>query len=158
MKQVFRFLIEECSYLIDDKAYERSMGVDAKEALKIKIDSVRKSLGIEDMADVELLVDVLYKHQEKHEKKLEEERKKMEEAEQEDPDNANIESNPNNINDQKKTSNEATLNGNGDGQASHEEEEIDENKLRLDTELVTSALKEFYKAREHRDLQKDLMN
>ena len=38
------------------------------------------------------------------------------------------------------------------------EEEIDENKLRLDTELVTSALKEFYKAREHRDLQKDLMN
>ena len=36
------------------------MGVDAKEQLKIKIDSVRKSLGIEDMNDVELLVDVLY--------------------------------------------------------------------------------------------------
>ena len=68
--------------MIDDKAYERSIGVDAKEALKIKIDSVRKSLGIEDMADVELLVDVLYKHQEKHEKKLEEERKKMEEEDE----------------------------------------------------------------------------
>ena len=36
------------------------MGVDAKEQLKIKIDSVRKSLGIEDMTDVQLLVDTLY--------------------------------------------------------------------------------------------------
>lgn len=158
MKQVFRFLIEECPYLIDDKASERSMGVDGKEALKIKIDSVRKSLGIEDMADVELLVDVLYKYQEKHEEKLEEERKKMEEAEQEDPDNANPEVNPNNINDPRKTSNDATLNGNGDGQGSHEEEEVDENKLRLDSELVTSALKEFHLARENRNLMKDLMN
>lgn len=49
MKQVFRFLIMEAPYLIDDKAVERCMGVDAKEQLKIKIDSVRKSLGIEDM-------------------------------------------------------------------------------------------------------------
>ena len=60
MKQVFRFLIEQAPYLIDDKARERSMGVDAKEQLKIKIDSVRKSLGIEDMTDVQLLVDTLY--------------------------------------------------------------------------------------------------
>lgn len=52
MKQVFRFLIENAPYLIDDKARERSVGVDAKEQLKIKIDSVRKSLGIEDMTDV----------------------------------------------------------------------------------------------------------
>lgn len=62
MKQVFRFLITEAPYLIDDKAVERCIGVDAKEQLKIKIDSVRKSLGIEDMQDVELLVDVLYKY------------------------------------------------------------------------------------------------
>lgn len=84
MKQVFRFLIESAPYLIDDKAIERCMGVDAKEQLKIKIDSVRKSLGIEDMADVELLVDVLYKFQESHEKRLEEERKRMEEEENEE--------------------------------------------------------------------------
>ena len=67
--------------MIDDKAYERSQGVDAKEQLKIKIDSVRKSLGIEDMADVELLVDVMYKYQGEHEARLEEEKKEMEREE-----------------------------------------------------------------------------
>ena len=159
MKQVFRFLIEEAPYLIDDKASERCQTVDAKESLKIRIDSVRKSLGIEDMADVELLVDVLYRHQEKHEKLLEEEKKRMEEAELEEIDNGGgPEANPNSMNDPRKTSNEATINGNGENQASHEEEEIDENKLRLDAELLTGALKEFHQAREDRDLRKDLMN
>ena len=81
MKQVFRFLINEAPYLIDDKAYERSMDAEPKEALKIKIDSVRKSLGIEDMADVELLVDVMYKFQDEHEARLEEEKKEMEREE-----------------------------------------------------------------------------
>lgn len=60
MKQVFHFLIVEAPYLIDDKAEERCQGMDAKETLKIKIDSVRKSLGIEVMDDVSLLVKVLY--------------------------------------------------------------------------------------------------
>ena len=62
MKQVFHFLINEAPYLIDDKSAERASMVGGKESLKIKIDSVRKSLGIEEMADVELLVDVLYKY------------------------------------------------------------------------------------------------
>jgi len=57
MKQVFRFLINEAPYLIDDKAVERCQDATPKEQLKIKIDSVRKSLGIEDMSDVEMLVD-----------------------------------------------------------------------------------------------------
>ena len=61
MKQVFRFLIDNAPFLIDDKAMERCSEASPKEQLKIKIDSVRKSLGIEDMADVELLVDELYK-------------------------------------------------------------------------------------------------
>jgi len=84
MKQVFRFLIDQAPFLIDDKAVERCVGVDAKEQLKIRIDSVRKSIGIEDMADVELLVDVLYKFQADHEKTLEDERKRMEEEENEE--------------------------------------------------------------------------
>jgi len=54
-------LINEAPFLIDDKAMERCSEASPKEQLKIKIDSVRKSLGIEDMADVELLVDELYK-------------------------------------------------------------------------------------------------
>lgn len=61
MKQVFRFLINEAPFLIDDKAMERCLDASPKEQLKIKIDSVRKSIGIEDMSDVELLVDTLYK-------------------------------------------------------------------------------------------------
>lgn len=60
MKQVFRFLISEAPYLIDDKSLDRCVGASPKEQLKLKIDSIRKSIGIEDMADVELLVDVLY--------------------------------------------------------------------------------------------------
>ena len=59
---MFHFLIKEAPYLIDDKSYERSQEVGGKESLKIKIDAVRKSLGIEEMADVELLVEVLYKY------------------------------------------------------------------------------------------------
>ena len=57
MKQVFRFLISEAPYLIDAKSTERSESAAPKESLKIRIDAVRKALGIEDMADVELLVD-----------------------------------------------------------------------------------------------------
>ena len=64
MKQVFRFLINEAPFLIDDKALERCRDATPKEQLKFKIDSVRKSLGIEAMDDVELLVEVLYKYQE----------------------------------------------------------------------------------------------
>ena len=159
MKQVFRFLINEAPYLIDDKALERCAEATPKEQLKIKIDSVRKSLGIEDMADVELLVDVLYKHQAQHEEKLEEERKRMEEEEQEEMENGALSPDqmPNSTNDPKKTSNEATINGQGE-QASREEEEVDENKLRLDAELLTPALKAFYYAREDRELKQGLMN
>lgn len=111
------------------------------------------------MTDVELLVDVLYKFQEKHEKALEEERKRMEEEEQEEQqEGVNPEPAPNSLADPKKTSNEATLNGAAEGQASREEEEVDENQLRLDAELLTPALKEFHQQRDDRDLRKDMMN
>ena len=95
MKQVFRFLIDQAPYLIDDKAIERCIGVDAKEQMKIKIDSVRKSLGIEDMADVELLVDVLYKYQEDHDKAIAEELKHMEEEEAEEQQEGGVSPEPN---------------------------------------------------------------
>mmetsp|Transcript_25132 Transcript_25132/g.31516 ORF Transcript_25132/g.31516 Transcript_25132/m.31516 type:complete len:151 (-) Transcript_25132:593-1045(-) len=113
MKQVFRLLINEAPFLIDDKAVERCSEATPKEQLKVKIDSVRKSLGIEDMADVELLVDVLYKYQEQHEKQLEEQKKRMEEEEQEEMESGGLQPDgmPNSTNDAKKTSNEATLNG-----------------------------------------------
>ena len=86
----------------------------------------------------------------------------MEEEEKEDEENGNgLNADggvPASTNDPKKTSNEATLNGNGENQASREEEEVDENALKLDAELLTQALKEFHQARDDRDLRKDLMN
>ena len=157
MKQVFRFLITEAPWLIDDKAIERCEGMDAKEQLKIKIDSVRKSLGIEDMQDVELLVDVLYKFQEKYDKELEAKEKEMREEEELENENGGNPDNINSLTEVKKTSNEATLNGAAEGNASREEEEVDENKLRLDAELLTSALLEFHESRYNRDLRKDMM-
>jgi len=82
----------------------------------------------------------------------------MEEEEREEdmPDGGVPENNNNGLADPKKTSNEATLNGAAEGQASREEEEIDENQLRLDVELLTPALKEFHSAREDRDLHKEM--
>lgn len=81
------------------------------------------------------------------------------EAEENEENENNPDGNPNSVaHDPRKTSNEATINANGEAQASHEEEEVDENKLRLDAELLTPALKEFHKEREERDLKKEYMN
>ena len=46
--------------MIDDKAYSESANKSAKEAFSIQIDSIRKSLGIDNMEDVELLVMTFY--------------------------------------------------------------------------------------------------
>lgn len=56
-------LIDEASYLIDDRSMERCQGKSMKEQFMIKIDSIRKSLGIDNMNDVNLLVDSLYGHE-----------------------------------------------------------------------------------------------
>ncbi len=60
IKNVFNILTEECPFLIDDKAYQESMSKPQKEAFTIQIDSIRKSLGIDNMDDVELLVLTFY--------------------------------------------------------------------------------------------------
>ena len=60
IKNVFKILINECPFLIDDKAYAESANKSAKEAFSIQIDSIRKSLGIDSMDDVELLVMTFY--------------------------------------------------------------------------------------------------
>jgi hypothetical protein len=57
---LFKLLIEEAEYLIDDRAFERCEGASVKEQFSIKIDSIRKSLGIENMEDVHLLVEIFY--------------------------------------------------------------------------------------------------
>ena len=60
VKHVFDILIEESPYLIDDKAFKSCEGKTRKEQFLIMIDSIRKSLSIETMDDVKLLVDTFY--------------------------------------------------------------------------------------------------
>ena len=65
IKNVFKILINECPFLIDDKAFAESANKSAKEAFSIQIDSIRKSLGIDNMDDVELLVLTFYEFAER---------------------------------------------------------------------------------------------
>ena len=65
VKNVFDILINEASYLIDDKALQMCENKNPKDEFLIKIDSIRKSLGIESMDDVELLVETFYEFGEK---------------------------------------------------------------------------------------------
>ena len=60
IKNVFKMLIDEAEYLIDDRTLEKCRSLPAKQQFSLKIDSIRKSLGIENMEDVQLLVDTLY--------------------------------------------------------------------------------------------------
>lgn len=65
VKNVFDILISEASYLVDDKAYQLCADKPPKEQFLIMIDSIRKSLGIDSMEDVELLVETFYEFGEK---------------------------------------------------------------------------------------------
>lgn len=65
IKNVFKLLINECPFLIDDKAYAESQNKPTKEQFTIQIDSIRKSLGIDNMDDVELLVLTFYEFAER---------------------------------------------------------------------------------------------
>jgi hypothetical protein len=66
IKNVFNLLIQECPFLIDDKAMIESQGRPLKEEFTIQIDSIRKSLGIDNMDDVELLVTTFYEFSDKN--------------------------------------------------------------------------------------------
>ena len=52
--------------MIDDRSYERCQGKSLKEQFAIKIDSIRKSLGIDNMSDVNLLVETMFGHEARH--------------------------------------------------------------------------------------------
>ena len=59
-------MIDDAEYLIDDRSFERCQDATQKEKFSIKIDSIRKSLGIEEMRDVELLVKIFYDFEDKY--------------------------------------------------------------------------------------------
>lgn len=56
--------------MVDDKAEEESQGKSVKEQFTIKIDSIRKSLGIDNMDDVELLVLTFYEFADRQQQDL----------------------------------------------------------------------------------------
>ena len=60
IKNVFKLLISEMPFLIDKKILAQCEGKTQKEIFTLKIDAVRKSLEIEDMEGVELLVQTFY--------------------------------------------------------------------------------------------------
>ena len=68
VKNVFELLMEEAPYLIDEKAIISSEGKSKKDRLLIMIDSIRKSLNIESMDHVNLLVNTFYNYGEKKRK------------------------------------------------------------------------------------------
>ena len=84
VKNVFDILISEASYLVDDKAYQVCADKPQKEQFLIMIDSIRKSLGIDSMEDVELLVETFYSYGEKKRERLKEEEAKRLEAKEND--------------------------------------------------------------------------
>ena len=59
-------LIEETPFLIDDKSLQECEGKPLKEEFSIKIDAIRKSLGIDHMDDVELLVLTFYEYSDRN--------------------------------------------------------------------------------------------
>ena len=67
---MFNYLIAECPFLIDDKAMNESMGKVLREQFTIQIDSIRKSLGIDNMDDVELLVLTFYEFSDRRKQEM----------------------------------------------------------------------------------------
>lgn len=111
VKNVFEILIEEAPYLIDDKAFQMCEGKSKKEQFLIMIDSIRKSLGIDAMEDVQLLVDTFYEFGPKKKARLAaEEEARLEKKQEEQASGAGVKPD-----DKKK--NEKGKDGNGKGAA-----------------------------------------
>jgi len=128
-------LIEEAGYLIDDRSYERCQGKSLKEQFAIKIDSIRKSLGIDNMRDVTLLVDSMFGHEARHKQQQKEIRARDEREFQEAQAALGNSAAPQ----QPEASKD---------QSSDEESEHDPTELRMDPEHLVAALAYFHKTRE----------
>jgi len=158
IKNVFRILIEEAPYLIDDKTFEKCEGKPLKEQFSYQIDGVRKALGIDQMEDVELLVDCFYDYESV--KRKEEEEKDKEELEE--IAEAGEEMLPEEPADAQKIKSGAPgriaakttgVEGAEDEAMSHESEEVDPNALDLWPEHVVDALNAFEGIREQKAIE-----
>ena len=150
IKNVFKLLIDEAEYLIDDRAFEKCLNASLKEQFSIKIDSIRKSLGIESMDDVDLLVKILYEfevnYQKEQDEKIAREMAELEAAAQEQG-VSNIPPMP----DMRRQSQEEI-------DEAKAEAERNPAKLNLNPDLLVMALEKFHVDREEDAVTKQLMN
>lgn len=130
IKAVFKLLITECPFLIDDKALAESEGKPVKEQFTIQIDSIRKSLGIDNMDDVELLVLTFFEFSENSQRT-----EGNSEAEQHSDDP------------KKKASAAAPV----------EERKEEDDVLVIDNDDIINVLKEFHRKREERANNAELL-
>jgi dynein regulatory complex protein 1 len=137
IKNVFKLLITECPFLIDDKAFQESAGKSVKEQFTIQIDSIRKSLGIDNMDDVELLVLTFYEFQDA----LKAESEPEEHHSDEHLSNGGLR------NKQPKASSHAV----------NAEEAKDEDALSIDNDDIVGVLKDFHRKREERANNAELL-
>jgi hypothetical protein len=79
IKNAFNILMQETPFLVDDKARVECQNKSVKDQFSISIDSIRKSLGIDNMDDVELLVMTFYEYSERRKKELQMQNEEMEE-------------------------------------------------------------------------------
>lgn len=141
-------MINEAEYLIDDHSFERCEGVSLKEQFSIKIDSIRKSLGIDNMDDVELLVETMYLYEMKH-RDLIAEQKKLEEVDFKEEVAKTGQGVPTEEEIKKMMEND-------DDSDSEAREPEDPLALTLDPDLLTLALNSFHKTREDREVLNDM--
>jgi dynein regulatory complex protein 1 len=158
VKNVFDILISEAEFLIDDKSFQMCEGKSKQEQFLILIDSCRKSLSIESMDDVEMLVETFYEFGDKKKLRIAEEEEKRLSEKEENQSNGN----------------QAPVHGGKDGkkgdkngkdvkkdvQEPHQEEEEDEeekdpNKPDLDLDDVIECLEEFHQKRELKLVNQD---
>lgn len=144
IKNVFKMLIDEAEYLIDERAFERCETAAPKEQFSIKIDSIRKSLGIESMEDVQLLVDICYGFESKFQKELDEKiQREMQELEAQALE-LGLPLAP--VENQRKQSQEEI-------DAERAEAERDPTRLTLNPDHLVMALEQFYKDKEDNAIQ-----
>ena len=148
IKNVFKLLIDEAPYLIDDKAFDKCEGKSLKEQFAIQIDSIRKALGIDQMEIVELLVDSFYQYEERAEKeRLDKEREELEKiSDLAEEDMAEMLAQSKMLG-KTNTNNDVTGSHRGEGE---EEEAVDPTFLNLEPENVVHALQQFDELRKQK--------
>eukprot|EP00347_Sterkiella_histriomuscorum_P015059 403358464 len=158
IKNVFTHLIGECPFLVDDKAMMESLTKPLKDQFTIQIDSIRKSLGIDNMDDVELLVLTFY---EVSDKKKQEMQLQMDDNDAEHLSQQHHQDGTKKNKKQDEQQQQRNMNDFEEAQNQQEEEpkeqDEDDDQLHIDMDEVIDVLKEFHKRREERANNAELL-